>query len=387
MISHTPDILTLASLVELKVLQQRPCLSLYQSTHRSHPDNVQDPIRFAELVKSLAASVQIHADPSTQAVLNRVAVLAQDRHFWAHTLDGLAVLASPDCFRIYLLDSAVPDLAVVADSFHTKPLRHYLQSVDRYQVLALSLNKVQLFEGHRHHLDEVVLSNEVPQTAGELQSATHREPHSTVASYGGVGAGHMAMHHGHGGKKDDMDQEVEQFFRTVDQAVLAHHSKASGLPLMLAALPEHHHLFHAVSRNPWLMPQGLQLNPASLSRSELQQRAWAVAAPQQQAKQAAWCEAYTAAAAKGLGSDNLADVAHAAVAGRVETLLIASGLEVAGRIDASTGRIDHAQLQSSRVDDVLDDLAEVVEKMGGQVHVLASSGMPTPTGVAASFRH
>jgi hypothetical protein len=39
------------------------------------------------------------------------------------------------------------------------------------------------------------------------------------------------------------------------------------------------------------------------------------------------------------------------------------------------------------VGDVLDDLGTLVEKMGGQVHVLPAEHMPSNTGVAASFRH
>jgi hypothetical protein len=361
MFSHTPDILTLESLVELSAFQQRPCLSIYQHTHRNHPDHVPDATRFAELVKSLAASVQSHTDPTTQAVLNRVATLAKDRHFWAHTMDGLAVLASPACFRVFVLDDVVPELAVLADSFHTKPLRHYLQSVERYQVLALSPKQVQLFEGHRHHLDEVVLSPAVPQTMGKRRAQ--------------------------GSTKDLRAHDIEHFFRLVDQAILEHHTTPSGLPLMLAALPEYHHLFHTISRNPLLMPRGLMQNPTSLSRSELASSAWAIAAPLQLSRQAAWVECYNNAAARGMGSENLSDVAHAAVDGRVASLLIESGLEVSGRIDASTGRIDFAPRSSPRVDDVLDDLADVVEKMGGRVHVLAPSCMPSRSGVAASFRH
>lgn len=30
-----------------------PCLSLYHPTHRQHPENVQDPIRFRNLVKTM----------------------------------------------------------------------------------------------------------------------------------------------------------------------------------------------------------------------------------------------------------------------------------------------------------------------------------------------
>jgi hypothetical protein len=35
-----------------------PCLSLYQPTHRHHPDNRQDPIRFRNLVKALEQSLR-----------------------------------------------------------------------------------------------------------------------------------------------------------------------------------------------------------------------------------------------------------------------------------------------------------------------------------------
>ncbi|GHA19768.1 baeRF3 domain-containing protein [Oceanisphaera arctica] len=384
----TPDTLTPASLAELASFQGRPCLSLYQPTHRRHPDNQQDPIRFRHLVKAMETSLrQQHAADAVQALVEPFEAVAQDHDFWNHTLDGLAVLSAPGLFRVFLLQRPVTELAVVADSFHTKPLRRWLQSVERYQVLALSLHQVQLFDGDRNALDAVALAADVPRTMTEALGDERTEPHTTVSSYGGTGGGHMAMHHGQGGRKDEIDEDAERFFRAVDRAVLEHHSRPSGLPLMLAALPEHHHLFRQVSHNPLLMASGLMVDPQGLTQDELQQRAWDVAAPQQAAQQAAWSDAYAAAAAKGLGSEDLSQVAHAAVAGRVATLLIEAERQVAGRIDGATGRIDPAELDNPRVDDVLDDLGALVEKLGGEVHVLSAERMPSRTGVAASFRH
>ncbi|MGK2897464.1 MAG: hypothetical protein ACSLE9_02065 [Burkholderiaceae bacterium] len=386
--THTLDTLTTASLADLASFQGRPCLSLYQPTHRRHPDNQQDPIKFRHLVGALETSLrQQHASDAAKALLEPFEALAQDHDFWNHTQDGLAVLGAPGLFRVFLLQQPVAELAVVADSFHTKPLRQCLQSVGRYQVLTLSLHQVQLFEGNRHTLDAVALAPGVPQTMTAALGDERTEPHSTVSSYGGIGSGHGPMHHGQGSKKDEIDGDAERFFRAVDRAVLEHHSRPSGLPLMLAALPEHHHLFHAVSHNPFLMASGLMVNPQGLTPADLRQRAWEVAAPQQQAQQAAWSDAYAAAAGKGLGSEDLAQVTHAAVAGRVATLLIEAERQLAGRIDATTGRIDPAELGNPRVNDVLDDLGALVEKMGGQVHVLPADRMPSRTGVAASFRH
>jgi len=386
--THTPDTLTPASLAELVSFAGGPCLSLYQPTHRRHPDNQQDPIRFRHLVKALETSLlQQHGTEAVRDLLAPFEALAQDLGFWNHTQDGLAVLGAPGLLRVFSLQRPVSELAVVADSFHTKPLRQVLQSTDRYQVLALSRDRVQLFEGDRHALDAVTMAEGVPVTMDAALGDERTEPHSTVSSHGGIGRGHGAMHHGHGGKKDEIDGDAERFFRAVDRAVLEHHSRPSGLPLMLAALPEHHHRFRELSHNPLLMAGGLMVDPQSLAPDALCQRAWEVVAPLQDAQQVAWREAYAAAAARGLGSEDLSQVARAAVAGRVATLLIEAERQVTGRIDGSTGRIDPAERGNPRVDDVLDDLGALVERMGGQVHVLPADRMPCRSGVAASFRH
>jgi hypothetical protein len=282
--THTPDPLTQASLADLTSFQGRPCLSLYQSTHRSHPDNQQDPLRFRHLVKALETSLlEQHAADVVKALLEPFEALEQDHDFWNHTLDGLAVLGAPGLFRVFLLQRPVAELTVVADSFDTTPLRQWLQSSERYQVLALSLHQVQLFEGDRNALDAVVLAPGVPQTMNAALGDEHTEPHTSVSSHGGIGGGHVPMHHGQGGKKDQVDGDAERFFRAVDRAVLQHHSRPSGLPLMLAALPEHQHLFRQVSHNPLLMASGLMVDPHGLTQDQLRQRAWDVVAPPPQA--------------------------------------------------------------------------------------------------------
>jgi hypothetical protein len=385
---HTPDALTQERLAELASFQGRPCLSLYQPTHRQHPDNIQDPTRFRHLLAALETSLRpLYPADATRAWLAPFEALAQDRGFWSHTLDGLAVLGAPGVFRVFVLQRPVAALAVVADGFHTKPLRLLVQSAARYQVLALSRGRVQLYEGDRHALDPIALA---PGALAALADALGPPPagaHAAVSAHGDTSRSQVAVHHRQGGRPDAIDRDAARFFRAVDRAVREHHSRPSGLPLMLAALPEHHHLFRLVSQNPLLMPAGLVCDPQGLSPSDLCERAWQVAQPQHEARQVAWADAYGVAQAKGLGSANLDDVAHAAAVGRVASLLIEAERQVPGRIDGSTGRIDAAELNHPRVDDVLDDLGALVERMGGEVHVLPARRMPCRTGVAASFRH
>lgn len=375
-------------LTDLSSASAQPCLALYQPTHRHHPENQQDLPRFRNLLKDLSASLEKRCSPDqARQLLEPFQALARDKTFWQHTLDGLAVLGAPGIFHTFRFPLAVSEISIVADSFHIKPLRRFLQSIDRYQVLALSLDKIRLFEGNRHVLDELDLVADVPRTIDEALGAELTEPHQTVASYGGVGGGQAPMRHSQGGKKDEIEKDAERFFRAVDRAVLEHYSKPSGLPLILAALPEHHHLFHEVSQNPHLTNAGIRLNPQPLSTEELRGLAWRALEPDYQARLAALTEEFEEAQAQGTGSADLAQVAQAAATGKVATLLIEANREIPGELDNTTGRIVRAEMSDPKVDDLLDDLGELVAKRGGNVLVLPTTQMPTQSGLAATYRY
>jgi hypothetical protein len=361
-----------------------PCLSLYQPTHRHHPDNQQDPIRFRNLVKALEESLQQHyATRDIRALLEPFEQLAGDRDFWNHTLDGLAVLGAPGLFRVYRLQRPVPELAIVADSFHLKPLLRMLQSADGYSVLGLSREKITLFEGNRDVLDEVELPSAIPQTITDVVGADSQvaRPSAWAAS-----AGTEGVRFGMGSKSELVDNDTERFFRAVDRALLEHYSRPSGLPLLLAALPEHISFFRRISNNPFLMDEGIDIHPDALSIEALRDRAWRVIEPHYLTRLAGLIEIFGAARAHELGDDDLAKVARSAVAGRVATLLIEAERHVPGRIDGTTGRIEFDDPAHAHVDDLLDDLGELVLKNGGEVVIVPAERMPTQTGIAAIYR-
>jgi len=363
-----------------------PCLSLYQRTHRHHPENQQDPILFRNLVKKLEESLQKEfAAREAMPLLEPFQSLDGDSDFWNNTLDGLAVFCASGFFRVLKLQRPVPDIAVVANSFHIKPLVRIFQSADRYQVLCLNRKEIRLFEGDRHALDEVEPAAGVPRTSADAIGEERTEPHLTVASYG-KGAGGPAMHHGHGSRKDEVGVDTERFFRVIDRAILEHHSQPSGLPLMLAALPEHHALFRKISSNPFLMEMGVEANPDALSAEELREQAWQAFEPQFKARLDSLVEEFERARARDLGSDDIKVVARAALAGGVATMLVEAERHIPGRLDEETGKIRLEELEHPEVDDLLDDLTELVLKKGGRVVVVPAERMPTRTGVAAIRR-
>ncbi len=374
---------------ELMSVSKKPCLSLYMPTHRSHPENLKDTIIFKNLVKQLETSLlQEYSISEVNKHLESFETLGMNTDVWSHTTEGLAVFSAPDLFKVVNLQMPVEELAVVAESLHTKPLRKYLQTMDRYQVLGLSLHDMKLFEGNRHSLVEVELSADFPKNIKDALGEELTEKHSTVASYGGVGGGSSNMHHGHGSKKDEVDIDAERFFRVVAGNIYENFSRFSGLPLILAALPEHHYLFNKVSNNPFLMSNGIQVNYKAVTIDNLNTMAWEVMEPEYLIKLKELTDKFEEAKAKGSGTDNIEAVAKAAAEGRIEILLIEEGRIIAGKIlNNSIGTIQTADLNDPKVDDLLDDIGELVSMMGGQVLLIPPESMPVQTGLAAIFRY
>ena len=363
-----------------------PCLSLYQPTHRQQPDRRQDPIRYKNLVKSLETSLhRDHAARDARTLLAPFHALMDDHAFWNHGQDGLAVLGAADTFRVYRLQRTVPERAIVADSFHTKPLLRILQSADRFHVLALNRREACLFEGNRDALAQVDIAPGIERMAADVPAGTADAERATRVYATTLGA--PTTRHGTDATQDVVDHDTDRFFREVDEAVIVHHSRPMGLPVLLAALPQYHHRFRAVSQNHWLAPEALDVYAADLSLDETRQRAWQLMLPRYLQRLARLADAYEVAKARGLATDDVAVAAQAAFTGRVGTLLIEADRMIPGRIDAATGALTRADLDNAVVDDALDDLGEQVLRTSGEVVLVPAERMPTSSGVAATYRY
>ena len=361
-----------------------PCLSLYQPTHRSHPESAQNPIRFGNLVKSLEESLrQKYPKRDIESLLKPFRQLAGDRDFWATPRAGIAVLVSPSLTRIYKLERSVPELAIVADSFHIKPLLRMVQSADEYHILAVSRQEAKLYHGNRDSLQEVELPPDFPRTLADVVDLDDKKRPQPVRTHGAAGA---TGRHGAASKNDLAKSDVEQFFRAVDRAMLQHYSRNLRQPVVLLALPENQGDFRRISHNPYLLAEGIEASPTAIGLEELRKRAWQVIEPRYLERLAGFTSMFNAARPHGLADADLVLIGRNAVAGRVATLLIEAERQIPGRIDPATGVIEFDQMANPEVDDLLDDIGELVLSQGGQVVIVPAERMPTTTGLAAIYR-
>jgi len=363
-----------------------PLISLYQPTHKSFPDNKQDPIVFKNLLRVIENSLkQRETDDLIDSIMKPFYELKEDTEFWSNTSGGLAVLASQNRCIVYILHSPVKEFAVVANSFHIKPLIKAFQSTERYHLLGLSRENFTLYQGNQFGFEEIAIEQGAPRTMKEVLGDQLSESYLSHGSY--AGAGGPTMYHGHGDVKQEIDKDTEKYFRYVDSYVFENYSKAEKLPLVLVSLAEYHSEFKKLSSNPYLLEQGISKSIDALDLDEMSKRAQTIIDAINMEKIQKLADSYAKSEAKSLGSSDLTQVTKAAYESRVETLLIEEDKIVPGKIDDKTGKVKADDIDSPDYDDILDDLAELVLSSGGDVFVLPKDKMPCTTGIAAIFRY
>lgn len=370
---------------ELLLSTEGTCISLYQPTHRHIPENQQDLIRYKNLVQKIEQSLEKKYDKrEIEQRMKPFYDILQDEGFWRRSREGLVIFASTEQCIVYRLQRPVEELAIVADSFHMKPLIRINQSADRYHLLGLNREEFAIFEGSRYDIEKIELHPDIRNTFEKAVGEEYEEKKVTPT---GSGPRDQTMMHGFGSKKDVIHKVTDKFFRIVDSEVIKHFSRPMELPVYLVALDEYHSMFQQISKNSFLREQGIKADYQALELNDLKDAAWKILEPIYLEKTQALVEQFETARAKDEGSDDIAQVARAATEGRISRVLIESDKIYPGRVHLETGELTEADIDNPEIDDVLDDIAELVFKQKGEVVVVPKERMPSDTGVAAVYRY
>jgi hypothetical protein len=145
-----------------------PCLTITLPTHRTSPDNRQDPIRLKNLVADAARRLtdelgSREAAPVLRALDELVATVEH-----RDNLDGLALFVGGEVARFHRVPFTLPERVIVDGHFFIRDLVYAYNRSPHYLVLALSEQPTRLFEATRDDLQE--------RTAGSPFPITHEGP-------------------------------------------------------------------------------------------------------------------------------------------------------------------------------------------------------------------
>jgi len=357
---------------QLDAVRNDICVSIYLPSTPVTRDVAASRITLKNLASQ--AIDQLHAagkDKRRIAALEaEFGELADDDVFWTYQADGLAVLATPDRVRTYRLPMAPVETAQVSDRFHLKPMVPLLSASDSGFVLALSQNAVRLIEV-THGLAAPVTVDSLPKN---MSDALGRQFPRDRAPSGRLQGG------------EGMKVLSTQFCRLIDRAlrpVLA----GSRAQLLLACVSELAAIYRSTNTYDGLVDDLIAGNPETLADRELAERARPIFAAQ--AKQLAADRAATVRdrSARASASTELADIARAAVRGRIATLLVVRGVGQPGTIDPATGELHVSETPGAGSYDLIDELVGLTVRAAGEVVMVEAGALPGDSPVAALYRY
>jgi hypothetical protein len=364
------------------------CVSLYMSAEKAGREKRQNAILFRKLVKKAEGELKEAGMPEKeiQAWMEPAHELLEDDFYWQYQSEGLAVFLAEELFLTYRLSERFEELAVVAKSFHLKPLLPLLSSGGHFFVLALSQNKVRLLRGTHYGIHTVRL-DKMPKSLSE--ALRHDEPDKQLQFH--TGARHRmekreAMFHGHGAGMADKKEDLLHFFQKVDQGIREILADEEA-PLVLASVDYYWPIFKEASSYPHIIDEGIKGNPEEIGDDELHVQAWNIVQPIFARKLNDSLNLFKKFEAEEQTSTDLKVILPAALQGRTAVLFVALGVHRWGRYMPGRNEIVLEKEGRPANRDLLDLAAVQTLLNEGRVFALAPEKMPVPTPIAAIFRY
>jgi hypothetical protein len=375
------DLVDLGTVMELAAHRAPACVSVFLPTHPAGPATQQGPIRLKNLLRDaekVLLSQHGAARRDTTEMLEPAAVLTEDRQFWQHQSDGLALFLAPGMLRPLRVPLRLEEHVHVGTSFRLRPLLRLLSGDRQFYVLALSQNEVRLFEGTRFTMAELSLGPIPPDMDTAL---AHEDPEAQLQVRGGGLAG---MFHGHGEGAEIDKQTLERFFRAVDRG-LRSRLGSDQHPLLLASVTYYLPIFRSVSSYGALLDDCLAGSPEGRPIRDLHRQAWDIIGPHLSAARRDAEGRLQAMLGVGRAAVGAVDVVTAAQAGRVTTLFMADDMPCWGRVTTG-GTVEIHDTAEPGDDDLLEIAALTVVATNGEVYLDAADIMPAGADTAALLR-
>jgi hypothetical protein len=381
------DIVTTKELRQLIDHQTGPCVTIYMPTHVAGASGKQDPVRLKNLLRRAENELVTLGlrRPEALEFVEPIRQLPDDPVFWAHRDQGLALFLAEDFFRRYRLPVVFDESLAVNRRFLVNPLIPLLSGRDLFFVLALSQNQVRLLRGWKYGLQEMI----VPEMPAGIREALNfdevergAQVHSAMRGDRGKQA---AVFHGHGGERETVKVDVEQYFRLVDRA-LAPVLREESAPMVLVGVDYLLPIYRDVTGYGHIIHEQVAGNPEQLNAEQLHEKCWPIIRPHVEHQSRLTTARFQKFAGTGKTSDDIRQIVPAAVQGQIDSLMIDTRRPQWGSFDPQTNTVEVHESASPGDDDLADYAAVHTLLRRGTVFAVTADELPTAEPVAAIFR-
>jgi hypothetical protein len=381
---------------ELRILveaQATGCtsLSIYMPAYRAgRADVQQNPIRLKNHLREAGERLIETGLPRTEvdAFLQPAVRLLDDGSFWTNMSDGLAVFLSRDFFRYYRLPTPFPELVVVANRFHVKPLLPLLATDGRFYIMAISQNAVRLLDCTRFGFNEMDIAEKIPRNLGEAlkYDDTDREAqyHSHLVAPG-AGAGIISGHHGP--EVEDTKENLLRFFSLIDRGLHRDFLHDETAPLVLFCVDYLFPIYQKANTYKYLIDKAVEGNPDRTSPLELHRQGVDAVINYFMKRQEEAVRLYQGTSGHERSARDFEVIVPAAYQGRIYILFIDVNQHKWGTYAPSTDKLEIHNREEPGDVDLVDFAAAHTLTHGGEVFTVEAGKVPDGASIAAVLRY
>ncbi|MGH2478796.1 MAG: hypothetical protein ACRDHW_03970 [Ktedonobacteraceae bacterium] len=353
----------------LQNMQDYPAISLLIPTHRTSPDNNQDPIRVKNLVTEAKNRLsQEFSWREVDPLLSNLDKIVSQIDY-PRALDGLALFASQQGAHAFVLPFQPRERVAIDETFATRDLVMALHHLQRYWVLVLSEKPTRLYEGTGETLIEA---------REEGFPLVHRGPGGETALPGGYGISRSAAR----------DEHQRQFFRQVDTSFGRIFADDS-LPLVVVGVDRYLAFFQELSQHTRHLVATLKGSHGDTPPHELAQLVWPLMREYQDRRRQQTLEELAVAVSAQKYVSTVGEVWRLANEGRGRILVVEEDFHYPARVDESGIQVSPASDATAPgvIDDIVDEIIEVVLAKGGEVRFVADGSLQEHQRIALILRY
>lgn len=383
---------------ELASWRSTPTISVFLPTKRAIVEPEENSLELKGLLPKIQQQLEErnHKRGEVNDLLAPLVRLLQDRSFWLHQLEGLALFRTADELRRYVVPVSLPSSVFVGDNPVIRPLLKALSGGTEFHVLALSQNAIRLLHCTRHGAEEVDLSGlDIPLSFDEAMrfddfekpAMQHRPMAASPRPSRNTSQGADFGFHGHGAEEDHKRQ-ILRYFQAVDPGI-SKLLEARGTPLILAGVEYLHPIYRQASDHPRILERTIDGNADGLRVQEIHEQAVPIFEAEVAGDRDELAERYGDLGAHGRASADLADILDAGGSGRIDKLFVTEGAEAWGVFDPANRQLqlDAPDGRSEASVDLYDLAARQTLLGSGGVEVLPPEEIPGGGSIAAIFRY
>lgn len=376
------DLLTKDQIRELAAVRGR-CITIAIPTSPAGRDRLEGPVRLKNEIERAHAMLVAQGMRSTLAhdLLEPATRLLADQEFWMEQTQGLVILIGDGRLSILRVPVSVPEVAVVANRFHIRPLLSAVIDQEAY-VLALDGKHTRLLRIEGETVEDLDVP-EMPRSIEEALGPEYSEKQRQMRSLG-PNSHQGSVSHGAGDRGADVKDRDLRFSQAIDRA-LVKFLNGSHARLILAADEPMLSIYRNASHLTSILDEPIVGSPRRATAEQLALKARSILAREREEQNRTLLDQCHTLEPMGRTEANLGKLIGAAKEGRVASLLLDRESMKWGYPDRDV--LDVYPEQQPGTEDLLNLAAIETLANGGQVVEIGEEPELVAAGAIGTLRY